>query len=235
VGEFSFVLARIGVVDGVIPSHVFDLILATALVTIVLTPSLLQAEPLLERAVAHLPAFRRQSVNHALEPMVAEGIGNHAIIAGYGRVGKELANELQRRGLDYVVVEYNPALVRELRNQGVPVIYGDVANPVVLEHAGLETARLLAVLLPDVTSAELATRNAHRLCPGLEIVARVSRASDVERLHRAGASEVVQPEFEAGVEVIRRALQRYGIAKEELDREIAGRRRVYYKQTTISP
>ncbi|HEX5416837.1 MAG TPA: cation:proton antiporter, partial [Chloroflexota bacterium] len=232
VGEFSFVLARIGVVDGVIPARLFDLILATALVTIVLTPTLPRAEPLLQWLITRLPGFRKHAAQPDLEPAVAEGLRDHAIIAGYGRVGQELAGALQRRGQRFVVVEYNPAIVRELQAQKVPVIYGDAASAVVLEHAGLGTARLLAILVPDVASAELTTQVAHRLYDRLAIVARVSRVTDVERLREAGASEVVQPEFEAGIEVIRRVLVRYGVASEAMEEEVSVRRQIFYQQET---
>jgi len=229
VGEFSFVLARIGVVDGVIPSQVFDLVLATALVSIVLTPTLLRGAPLFQHVIARLPFLRGELTDAEPGPTLGERMHDHVIIAGYGRVGRELARELKRRGQNYVVVEYNPALVRDMRAKGVPVIYGDAANPVVLDYAGLETAQLLAVLVPDVVTAELATRTAHQLRPDVNIIARVSQASDVERLRDAGAREVVQPEFEAGVKVIRCALLHYGIDAHELEREIAARRQTFYE------
>jgi monovalent cation:H+ antiporter-2, CPA2 family len=229
VGEFSFVLARIGVNVSAIPARVFDLTLATALVTIVLTPALLRSAPFLETVLTRLPFVGKCFTEIVEREPAADELRGHAIICGYGRVGKELADELQRRGQSYVVVEYNPALVRELRARGSLVVYGDAANPVVLDHAGIETARLLAVLMPDIASAELATRTACRLRPDLDIVARVSNAIDVRRLREAGATEVVQPEFEAGVEVIRHALLRYGINTQSLDQEVAARRQAFYQ------
>lgn len=230
VGEFSFVLARIGVADGAIPESLFDLILATSLATIVLTPALPRAAPLLERAFALLPFARDSTVEEEMIAPGAEAMHDHAIIAGYGRVGRELADELRRRGKAYVVVEYNPALVQELRDQGVSVVYGDAANAVVLDHAGIAEASLLAVLVPNVVDAELATQTAHRLRPDLDIITRISQATDLEQLRQAGASEVVQPEFEAGVEVIRLALLRYGIRADELDSEVAERREAFYQR-----
>src|SRR5205823_10823403 len=114
--------------------------------------------------------------------------------------------------------------------RGTPVIYGDAANPAVLEQAHLETARLLAVLMPDAAAAELATRHARTVSSRLDIVARATSTEHVDRLRRAGATEVVQPEFEAGVEVIRHAMQRYGIAGLELAHLTAGRRAAFYRQ-----
>ena len=128
------------------------------------------------------------------------------------------------------MVEYNPIIVRALRERGIPVVYGDAGNPAVLEHAHLERAKLLAVLIPDARVAELVTRYAAARHPRLSIVARAADAQQMERLHRAGASEVVQPEFEAGVEVIHHALHRYGIRGIELTNVVAGRRAAYYRR-----
>ena len=232
VGEFSFVLARLGVDRGGIPPALFSLTLATALVSILLAPSLLRAgPPLLDRLERSrwLGRWFRAPVDASAE---AEGMDRHAVICGFGRVGRELARALDRHGHPYLVVEYHPQIVRELRARAVPVVYGDAANPAVLEHAHLERARLLAVLIPDARAAELVTRHARTLHPDLDIVARAANADQVKGLREAGATEVVQPEFEAGVEVIRHALHRYGIAGTELSDVVAGRRAAYYNHAT---
>jgi monovalent cation:H+ antiporter-2, CPA2 family len=157
-------------------------------------------------------------------------MAHHAVICGYGRVARELVEALDARGLRYLVIEYNPIIARDLRDRGTPVVYGDAANPAVLEHAHLERARLLAILMPDATAAELATRHARALHPRLDIIARGGSAVDLERLRSAGATEVVQPEFEAGVEVIRHALRRFGVGGLELSGLVAGRRAAYYRR-----
>jgi CPA2 family monovalent cation:H+ antiporter-2 len=145
-------------------------------------------------------------------------------------VARELVDALEARGIGYVVVEYNPHVVRDLRVAGVPVIYGDASNPAALEHAHVERARLLAVLMPDRTATEQATRVGRRLNPRLDIVARAGGVADLERLRKAGATEVVQPEFEAGVEVIRHALRRFGIGGVELAALTTGRRATFYRR-----
>jgi hypothetical protein len=143
---------------------------------------------------------------------------------------RELAQALEARGIRYLVVEYNPEIAGDLRQRGVPVIYGDAANPAVLEHAHLDRARLLAILMPDVTAAELATRHARAMNSRLDILARGGGVGDLDRLRAAGATEVVQPEFEAGQEVIRHALRRFGLGGLELSNLITGRRAAYYRR-----
>jgi CPA2 family monovalent cation:H+ antiporter-2 len=230
IGEFSFVLARIGVEGGAIPSSVFDLTLATALVTIVLTPSLIRAAPFLLGVLRRIPGVRAAFAEPSGSTDAVEGLVHHAVICGYGRIGRELAQALEARGIRYLVIEYNPDVARRLRADGVPVIYGDASNPAVLEHAHLDRARLLAVLMPDANAAELATKHAQALNPRLDVVARGGGVVDVDRLRKAGATEVVQPEFEAGQEVIRHALRRFGLGGLELSNLITLRRAAYYRR-----
>lgn len=230
VGEFSFVLARIGVATGAIPTELFAVVLATSVLTILLSPFLLRTSPSLLAWLTRLPGagvWFRQPVKVEAD---TASLRRHTVICGYGNVARELADVLERRGFPYLVIEYHPEVVRMLRERGVPVIYGDAANPVVLDHAHLETAVLLAVLVPDSNTAELATRYARQRHPRLDIVTRAAAPSDLEQLLAAGATEVVQPEFEAGVEVIRHVLQRYGVGGMELAGVTSGRRNAFYRR-----
>ncbi|MBX6773356.1 MAG: cation:proton antiporter [Chloroflexi bacterium] len=229
VGEFSFVLAELGARSGSFPSELFELVLGTALLTIILAPFLGRAGPLLLRLLSRLPI--EGLADRVEADLPDESPRRHAIICGYGRVGRELADALGRRNLPYVVIEHNPFIVSELRERGVPVIYGDASNPAVLDHAGLAYARILAILVPDADAVELAARHArqvknHRLA----IIARAVDVAHIRRLHAAGVSAVVQPEFEAGLEVIRHVLHSFGITEPELGHIIAGRRVAFYRQ-----
>jgi CPA2 family monovalent cation:H+ antiporter-2 len=234
IGEFSFVLARLGVDAGAIPPSVFSLTLTTALLSILIAPTLLRAGPPLIALLERLPVLGPSFASPFEHDPQAEGLRQHTVICGFGRVGRELAEALERRGFKYLVIEYNPIIVRELRDKDIPVLYGDAANPVVLEHASLERARVLAVVMPDARAAENVTRNARARYRRLDIVVRVASADQVQRMQQAGASEVVQPEFEAGLEVIRHTFRRYGIAGMELLNAIAGRRATYYERTSES-
>jgi len=229
VGEFSFVLAQVGVASGAVPRLFFDLTLATSLTTIVLAPFALRTAPLLLRAARRLPLAGRFFLDPVQADPDAAGLRRHTIVCGCGRVGAELVEALRRRSIPCLVIEYNPEVVRRLRRRGVPVVYGDAGSPEVLAHAAIPTARLLAALVPDVADAERIVRSARAVSPRLHVAARAQRGEDVERLRRAGADAVVQPEFEAGVEMIRHAFQRYGVTGMELGILISGRRRAFYE------
>jgi CPA2 family monovalent cation:H+ antiporter-2 len=229
IGEFSFVLARLGVDRGALSSRVFDLVLGAALVTIVVSPWLLQSNSVLLAWLARVPRLGRAFAD-PVEGPGEEGVrlSGHTIICGYGRVGHELVDALRSRGIGMLVIEYNPQVVAELRKEGVPVIYGDAANPAVLARAHLERARVLAVTLPDPSAAARIVRQARSLSRRLDIIARSEGRADLVRLRRSGASDVVQPQFEGGVEFIRHTMRRYGVLGTELQALAAGRRAAYY-------
>jgi monovalent cation:H+ antiporter-2, CPA2 family len=230
IGEFSFLLARVGVDQGAIPKLYFDLILAVSVTTIVLSPFTFRVASPLVRGLQLVPLAGRFFEEPAEPSADAAPAERHAVVCGYGRVGRQLVDALERRNVPFVVIEYHPSQVTELRARGVPVIFGDASNPGVLDHAQLDTARLVAALVPDPGATELIVRRARAQNPRVDIVARARDAEQIERLRELGAREVVQPEFEAGVEVIRHALQSFGVTGTELNIAIAGRRRRFYQR-----
>ncbi|HUG55690.1 MAG TPA: cation:proton antiporter [Candidatus Limnocylindrales bacterium] len=235
IGEFSFVLAGLGRATGALSDDLFAAVLATAVVTIVIAPFAPRAAPAIESALRRVPLLRAPFAEPAEPDLPEEGMRRHTVICGFGRIGEELARSLEARRLPYLVIEYNPAVARAVRDRGIPVIYGDAGNPVVLEHAGIEEAIVVAVLVPDAQTAERAVRNARRVSTRVDIVARANSYREIERLRKAGASDVVQPEFEAGVEIIRHTLGRYGIGGLELSHLAAGRRQSFYRRDESDP
>src|SRR5262249_2568503 len=147
-----------------------DLVLATALVTIVITPSSIRAAPFMLRLLRRIPGGGAIFAEPVEASVPGTRLAGHAVICGFGRVGHELARALEARGITYLVIEYHPELARTLSDQGIPVIYGDASNPAVLEHAHLDRAKLIAILMPDATAAEVATRHARAMNRRLDIV-----------------------------------------------------------------
>jgi CPA2 family monovalent cation:H+ antiporter-2 len=133
------------------------------------------------------------------------------------------------------VIEYDPRVAADVRKRGTPVIVGDAGNPEVLRHANLEKARVLAVSVPDLPTVDRAVREARRLNRHLDIIARAPGGLGLERLRGAGASEVVRPEFEAGLEFVRHTLHRYGLPSNEVQVIVGRRRAEYYQAPRPSP
>jgi monovalent cation:H+ antiporter-2, CPA2 family len=228
-GEFSFVLAQLGTANRGIPSTFFDVVLATSLISITLSPFLIAGGPRLVDGLARLPGIGRRFGAPPPGTQDAPALRGHAVVCGCGRVGRELVLELAARGVPCLVVEHNPQRVERLREDGLPVIYGDASNLSVLEHTYLEEAALAAVLTPIATDVELAVRRIRQLNPEVPIIARATGLDQLAPLTQAGADEVVQPEFEAGVEVLRYALHRFHVSPEDIDAALSHRRTTYYQ------
>jgi monovalent cation:H+ antiporter-2, CPA2 family len=228
-GEFSFILAGVGLAGGIIVDDQYGLILAVALGSILLVPLLLAAAPTLVAVAEHLPGVATQERAQAGPEPSSEPLSGHVVVCGYGRVGAELGEALQRRGFRYAVVELNPAIVRDLRRQGVPAVYGDAGVETLLLRAGVDRARTLAVATPDLVAARAAIHHARRLNPRIRVIARATTGGEVGSLGEAGASEVVQPEFEAGLEFVRQVLRWHGITAREVELILAGRRGAFYR------
>jgi CPA2 family monovalent cation:H+ antiporter-2 len=231
-GEFSFVLAGVGFAEGIITDHQRELILAGAIGSILLVPAMLALAPTLIAVAATLPGVRAQEQAQAgADPRAGEHASypaRHVIICGYGRVGRELGEALNRRGFRYTVIELNPAIVRELRSLGIEAYYGDAGSEALLRQAGIEHARTLAIATPDLITARMAIQTARRLNPGIRIIARSAGGAERDTLDEAGADEVVQPEFEAGLEFVRRVLRWHGVSSKETGALVTRRRAVFY-------
>jgi len=213
IGEFAFVLARVGLVQGaILPDH-FALILATTVTTMVLTP-------FATRLVEPLGRWYGRRGGAPLEPfqLPEAGLHNHIIIVGYGRVGRYTADVLQRLNLPCMVIDQDQQAVDRAKAAGLTVIYGDASSPVVLEAAGVHTARLALVVVSAAIDVELVVREVRALNPALHIVARAVRLAQIEHLQRFGIYEIVQPEFEAGLELVRQTLLHFEVSATEIER-----------------
>ncbi|MFN5058290.1 MAG: cation:proton antiporter [Chloroflexota bacterium] len=214
IGEFAFVLARVALDKGMLDSNQYNLVLATALVTMMMTPSMMRLRGPLSALQQRLwpdpvPFVHTEVPDSALQ--------NHAIIVGYGRVGQYTAQLLQRLNLPFVVVESDQYRLDELQKQGVPVIYGDGASAEVLHAAGIQHARLVLIAVGSAFDVESIARRARELAPAVHIVARAAKMTQIEVLRELGIHEVVQPEFEAGLEMMRQTLLHFDVAADRIE------------------
>ena len=231
-GEFSFILARVGVDEEIISNELNSAILMAALISIVLSPLLLQVGPRALSWAASKPLIGRLLAEPVPAALVDEAkqLRQHVVVCGYGRVGRELVQEVSRRNFRCLVVEQNPYLVDQLKPMDIPYILGDAANPAILNVCGLERARLLAVTVHDPAATQLIIAHAKRINPHLHIVVRGRAQEDHDLLLAAGAAEVIHPEFEAGLEFVRHALYRFGVDSIQIQALLARRRRDLYRR-----
>ena len=212
VGEFSFVLATVGVSTNSIGHDLYSLILTTAILTMILTP-------LVSSQTARLYSLKKRFFRH--EPLETlnipeTGLRQHAVIVGGGRVGSRIADVLKSFGLPLVVVELDHRRVEKAQTDGIPVVYGDATHEIVLEAAEISTARLLVVTTPDVVTARTIITNAKRQNGELRVVARTSDPSFLPIFEEMGVNSVVLPEFEASLEMTRKSLLHFPIPVSEI-------------------
>ncbi|MFQ5826480.1 MAG: cation:proton antiporter [Dehalococcoidia bacterium] len=226
IGEFSFVLARAGLNSGVISEYLYSLTLASALITILLTPIAMSLASALytrlERIEGLAPLLTASGQSILKEEDI--DLSNHVVICGHGRVGRNLSLVLEEHHVPYVVIDLNPQVISELRERGVPAIYGDASNPVVLSRSLIPKARVLVLSYPDPLALIGAATNALKINPDLDIVARVHRDSEAELLERLNITELVRPEFEAGLEIIRHTMRCYGMGFTQIQHIVHGLR-----------
>jgi monovalent cation:H+ antiporter-2, CPA2 family len=224
VGEFSFVLLEVGREHGLMgEGGLFQLFLAAAILTMLATPVLMAVAPKLSRQAGGLGAERPEE-----EAAAEERRHDHVILAGFGVGGANVARVLRAAGLRYVVVEFDGVVAQRARKAGEPVLFGDVTRPEILEHAGIERARVLVFMISAPESVERSVLTARQMNPSLHIIARTRRVGEIEALHRYGADEVVSEEFETSIEVFTRVLQRYHVPRNVLRAEIRALRGEHY-------
>jgi CPA2 family monovalent cation:H+ antiporter-2 len=220
VGEFSFILAGLGITLGLLTPEGQSLVLAAALLSITANPLIFGAATWLERRVRASPrlaaALERPAGALAELPAGVDeaGLHGHAVLIGHGRVGAPVAHALERQGIPYVVVEQNREEVEALRARGMPALFGDASRPGILRHAHLERARLLVVSSPDAFQARLILDHAREVNPHIDTVVRTH--SDEERAHleRTGVGRAVVGERELALAIIRYAFGTFGVRED---------------------
>ncbi|MEM7591445.1 MAG: cation:proton antiporter [Cyanobacteria bacterium P01_A01_bin.83] len=212
IGEFSFVLAVLGEQLGFINQNQYDLLIGTTAITLVLTPIGMKFSPEIAQRLAGLPVIaeylRQRQQNRDIS--MPETICNHIVVAGYGRVGKVIVRILRDHGYPVLVIENSEVAIRSLRQAQIPYIFGDADAELVLEKAHLDRAKAIAIALPDPSSTRILLQQAINFAPGIDIVARSHSDREIDLLTKLGAAEVVQPEFEAALEMGRQILSTLG-------------------------
>jgi monovalent cation:H+ antiporter-2, CPA2 family len=231
IGEFSFILGTVGLSLALLPPDGFQLIVAGALVSIAVNPLLFRMiEPLeayIRRHDRIHAIFERRSGDLARLPAPdgSELLRRHAIVAGYGRVGRTIATMFDRRGYHYVVISLDRRHIEELRARGIPAIYGDAGRPELLEHAGVRLARMFIVAIDDGHATRLAVERARAANPTIDLIVRTHSDAEAARLRGIGGSvQAIHAERELAVQMARYSLRRFGVSGPEAEAIVQGLR-----------
>ncbi len=221
IGEFSFILAALGVTLGLLPVEGQSLILAGALISISLNPLLFHAiEPAQAwiRARSKLARVMERSDDPLAQlPMTVDlkHLTGHVVLVGYGRVGRRIGEALIERGVPLVVAEQNREMVEDLRKRGVAAVSGDASDPAVLIQAHIARARMLVIATPDTFSARRMIEIARMLNPDIETVVRTHSEEEAALLQRENAGKVFMGEHELALGMTRHVLERVAAGSEK--------------------
>jgi CPA2 family monovalent cation:H+ antiporter-2 len=228
IGEFSFILAELGVRLGLLPDEGRDLILAGAILSICLNPLTFAAVDWLTRHLERRRSAEAPTTEPAASPVGAPAaeppehgpptmteLCDHIVLVGYGRVGSLVGQFLKARGEPFLVIEAADRVVPMLREAGIETILGNAANADVLRGANLTRASRLVVAIPEAFEAGQVVQQARAANPGLEIVARAHSDAEVEHLTGLGADVVIMGEREIARSMIEEISRRSALAPDE--------------------
>jgi CPA2 family monovalent cation:H+ antiporter-2 len=200
IGEFSFILAALGVSLQVLPAEAQSLILAGALISIALNPLVFGCIQPLEAYILERSA-RARAMGHSDDPLAElpydvdqRHLTGHVVLVGYGRIGRRIHRQLRAQGCSVVVAERERERVEDLRRADENAVLGDAADPVVLVQAHIARAAVLVIALPEPFNVRKMIEIARALNPAVRIVVRVSHAEDARRLRAEHADAVYLPE-----------------------------------------
>ena len=215
IGEFSFILAGLGVSLGLMPAEAHSLILAGAIISIALNPLVFRAiDPALTwiRSRSKLAqALERPDDPLAVLPMTVEltRLTGQVVLVGYGRVGRRIGEALTLHGISFVVAEENREIVERLRARGIPAVSGDASDPNVLIQAHIHRARVLVIATPDTLDVRRMIEIARTVNPRIETVVRTHSEEEAVLLEKEQAGKVFLGENELAQSMIEHVLGRY--------------------------
>lgn len=222
IGEFSFVLAKVGIPYGLGSEYYYQLFLASSLFTLMISPVLINFSPRIASWASLLPLPER--LRTGLRSSLMEDkqtLENHVIIVGFGIGGRNLARSCKLAGIPYTILEMNPDTVKEEKIHGEPIQFGDATHLSVLKHLHLQQAKSLAILVNDPIAARNIVKIAREANPSLYIIVRARYMQEIPLMNRLGADEVIPDDFGTSVEVFSRVLRQYHVPDEEINAFIA--------------
>lgn len=212
IGEFSFVLANVGLANGLMEGTLFQSFLSSSILTMIVTPLLVNAAPrIAEKTQQILPVRSRTEKQEP--PAGAEHLNDHVVIVGYGLNGRNISRVLKETGIPYVIIELNGDTVKRAREAGEPILYGDATRVDILSLCHIRNANVIVFAISDPAASRRGVHLARQLNPDVHVIVRTRSVAEIEGLYNQGADEVIPEEFETSIEIFTRVLERYHIAR----------------------
>lgn len=220
VGEFAFVIFSAALSLGLLTAQETSIGISVTLMTLIVSPILydmvLPFWKKMKKLSTNRPFLSRIFSAGEKHDVETESYKDHIVICGYGRVGRWVGKALQSSNVPFVVVEYNQKVIQELVTSGIPALYGDPAEPEVLEAVGIRSSKAVILAIPDRIAQETLIAYVQTVAPDTKIISRVHQDVDWEKLKNLQVDKIVQPEFEAALAIVRSIFSSMGKSKEEI-------------------
>lgn len=227
IGEFSFILASLAKQLGVLDAVAMNALVATAIISITLNPILFRLLPSAQKWIEAHPRLSRmlsswsdkQLNRQRFEEKMPPSASEFAVIVGFGPIGRTLCRLLRENGISTTVIELNLETARELRSEGIPVIYGDASRKDILESANITNAGSLILSASSINTLAEIVKEAKTLNPSIRIIARTDYAKELGALRKAGCEAAFSGESEVALALIEQVLSNLGATAEQIERE----------------
>ena len=222
VGEFSFILAKMGVSYEILTDFYYQLFLAVAIITMSVSPLLIQMGNPLANLLFKLP-LPRFLVNglYPLQQIDIPELSNHLVLIGKDSRAINLSVMAKYNNIPYISIVFDPAIVRKRQEKGESIIYGNAVNESILQKAYVNTAKIVLISVGDLITAMAITDKVRHMNKHALILVRTKHIEDIEELYRLGASQVIPEEFETAIDLFERILSNYLVPQNEINSTIA--------------
>ena len=217
VGEFAFILSRIGIESGLLSPEMNQYFLSVSVFTMFLTPFIIMFSGKISNYLLRPLHMRTGSSTSISKSETENELENHLLIIGYGINGTNLARAAKYAEIPYMILELNAQIVRHEKAKGEPIIYGDAVQEHMLDSVNVKKARVVVVAISDPQATKAIVSNIRHLSPSVYIVVRTRYVKEIQTLLALGADEVIPEEFETSIEIFSRVLTNYLVPIDELE------------------
>ena len=222
VGEFSFILSKVGIEYNVLNRDIYQIFLAFSVLTMAVTPFIINLSPCMADVILRIPLPKKLIAGFSPVPEIkVSNKKNHLVIIGYGVNGRNVARAARKTNIPYIIIEMNPETVRSEQARGEKIYYGDASQVAVLKHVNIQDAKVVVVAINDPTATRRIIETIRRLNPKVHLIVRTRYLQEMKLLHELGADDIIPEEFETSVEIFTRVLRKYLVPRDEIEKLIA--------------
>lgn len=237
IGEFSFILFKVGMKYQLMPDAAYQNFLAVSVLTMMFSPFIFALGKYADQISRFIPFSGRLKLKEEKKyaDLAGESVSDHLIIIGYGLNGQNLTRAAQALAIPYQVIDLNPDTVRREKKSGIKIFYGDATQKNVLKHANINTARVVVIAINDAAATRRITQLVREMNPAIYLITRTRYVQEVKALFNLGANEVIPEEYETSIEIFTRVLTKYLIPEQDINELVEKIRAEGYQALRISP